>query len=257
MRPTAHDRLVGDGGCLPVGCDNGWVSDPDTSPLLAPRTGWAVLHLFSKVGRATDAEAVRAALKGAAAGEHQAVTFSVLGHKADVGVMLLGPDLGHLRRAQTALAGAGLDIVDSYVSLTEVSEYAQGMPAEHLQARLHPKLPPDGMRAICFYPMTKRRAPEQNWYALPFDERKELMYEHGASGRTFRGRVVQLVTGSTGLDDFEWGVTLFGVHPDDLKEVVYTMRFDRASAHFAEFGPFITGVIGDIDEVLALVGAGS
>ncbi|MGI8793824.1 MAG: chlorite dismutase family protein [Acidimicrobiales bacterium] len=229
-------------------------TERDASTGLSPSTGWAVLHLFLRVAPSADAEAVRAALKGAADDDHQAVVFALLGHKADLGVMLIGPDLWHLRRAQTALTAAGLDLVDSYVSLTEVSEYAQGMPEEHLQARLYPTLPPAGMKAICFYPMSKRRDPEQNWFALPFDERKELMYEHGASGRKFRGRVVQLVTGSTGLDDFEWGVTLFGVHPDDLKEVVYTMRFDRASAHFAEFGEFVTGMIGDIDEVLDQVG---
>jgi chlorite dismutase len=112
------------------------------------------------------------------------------------------------------------------------------------------------MNAFCFYPMTKRRDPEQNWYELPYEERLELMYEHGKSGRTFSGRVVQLVTGSVGLDDFEWGVTLFGVHPDDLKACVYTMRYDRASARFAEFGPFTTGVVAPLDEVLRSVGLG-
>jgi hydrogen peroxide-dependent heme synthase len=102
--------------------------------------------------------------------------------------------------------------------------------------------------------MSKRREPEQNWFALPYDERLELMYEHGKSGRTFAGRIVQLVTGSTGLDDFEWGVSLFGTHPDDLKECVYTMRFDRASTHYAEFGPFYTGLIAPLEETLRRVG---
>ncbi|HMJ75752.1 MAG TPA: chlorite dismutase family protein, partial [Iamia sp.] len=87
-----------------------------------------------------------------------------------------------------------------------------------------------------------------------YDERRALMMEHGQSGRTFAGRIVQLVTGSTGLDDFEWGVTLFGVHPDDLKEAVYTMRYDQASAHYGEFGTFYTGMVGDLDEVLERVG---
>ncbi len=90
--------------------------------------------------------------------------------------------------------------------------------------------------------MSKRRAPgAENWYALSFEERMELMRGHGAAGREFRGRVLQLVTGSAGLDDWEWGVTLFGVHPDDLKECVYAMRFDEASTRYAEFGPFYTG----------------
>jgi chlorite dismutase len=82
----------------------------------------------------------------------------------------------------------------------------------------------------------------------------ELMREHGASGRTFAGRILQVVTGSTGVDDYEWGVTLFGERPDDLKEVVYTMRYDRASAIYAEFGPFYMGMVDDIDVVLRRVG---
>ena len=119
------------------------------------------------------------------------------------------------------------------MSLTEVSEYAAGVPEEMKQARLYPRLPPEGMDAFCFYPMSKRRAPgAENWYALSFDDRLELMKGHGAAGREFRGRVLQLVTGSTGLDDFEWGVTLFGVHPDDLKDCVYSMRFDEASTRY-------------------------
>lgn len=80
------------------------------------------------------------------------------------------------------------------------------------------------------------------------------MMEHGTSGRKFTGRVLQVVTGSAGLDDFEWGVTLFGVHPDDLKEVVYTMRFDEASAVYAEFGPFYTGLVTPVDELVADLG---
>jgi len=221
---------------------------------LAPAEGLGVLHLFCSVEPSADAEAVTAAVKTAADGEHQVVTFSVLGHKADLGFMLLGPDWHHLRRAQSALVGAGLRVVDSYVSLTEVSEYAKGMPAEHLQARLHPVLPPEGMRALCFYPMSKRRGAEDNWYSLDYEARKALMIEHGTSGRRFAGRIVQLITGSTGLDDYEWGVTLFARRPDDLKDCVYSMRFDEASARFAEFGPFFAGIVGSLDEVLAEVG---
>ena len=223
-----------------------------TEPL-SPSTGWGVLHLFCKPRAAVDAEAVVAAVKAGQESDHQVVTFSVLGHKADLGFLAVGPDLVRLRQLQSALQAAGLDVVDSYVSLTEVSEYAKGMPSEMLSPRLYPQLPPEGMRAICFYPMSKRRAVGQNWYTQPYEERERLMLEHGATGRTFRGRVVQLVTGSTGLDDYEWGVTLFGVHPDDLKEVVYTMRYDEASAVYAEFGPFITGMLGEVDEVLDAV----
>lgn len=223
---------------------------------LEPSEGLGVLHLFCKIRPGVDAEAVRGAVKAASDGDHQVVSLAVLGHKADIGFLAVGPDLWHLRALQTELQGAGLDIVDSYVSLTELSEYSANVPDAQKQARLHPKLPPEGMTAFCFYPMSKRRAPEQNWYALPYEERLELMYEHGKSGRTFAGRIVQLVTGSTGLDDHEWGVTLFGVHPDDIKACVYTMRFDRASTHYAEFGPFVTGMVAGLDDVLRRVGVG-
>jgi len=223
------------------------VTDP-----VSPATGWGVLHLFCRPTPLFDGEAVVAAVKAVEAATHQVVAASMLGHKADYGFMVVGPDLRVLRRFQSALQAGGLDVVDSYVSLTEVSEYAKGMPAEMLESRLHPKLPPAGKPAFCFYPMSKRRNPEQNWFTLPYDQRDELMREHGKSGRTFAGRVVQVITGSTGLDDWEWGVTLFGVHPDDLKEVVYTMRFDEASALYAEFGPFFTGMVTPVEELVLI-----
>jgi chlorite dismutase len=221
---------------------------------LAPSTGLGVLHLFCALTPLTDRAAIEAAVKDAVADEVQVVPVAVLGHKADVAFMALGTDLWRLRTFQTALAAAGLDLVDSYVSLTELSEYAKGLPEAMAQARLYPVLPPEGMRAWCFYPMSKRRVSGQNWFALPFEERKELMMEHGASGRKFAGRIIQLITGSTGVDDFEWGVTLFAQKPDDLKEVVYTMRFDKASTDYAEFGTFVTGAVGTLGEVLDAVG---
>jgi peroxiredoxin len=224
-----------------------------TQPLAAS-VGIGVLHLFCKLRPGVDGEAVIAAVKAATDDDHQVVVFSVLGHKADLGVMGMGPDWVRLRALQAGLQQAGLEVVDSYVSLTEVSEYAKGMPAEHLQARLHPVLPPEGKRAFCFYPMSKRRGEEHNWFSLDFDARKDLMMDHGKSGRQFAGRIVQLITASTGLDDYEWGVTLFAVHPDDLKDCVYTMRFDEASATYAEFGQFYVGVVDDVVDVLAQVG---
>ena len=193
-------------------------------------------------------------MKRAEADGDQVVPVAILGHKADLGVMALGDDLWRLRRLQTDLQAAGLDIADSYVSLTEISEYAQGVPDEMRQARLYPQLPPDDKPAWCFYPMSKRRDADQNWFTLPYDERKEMMYEHGASGRKFHGRILQVITGSAGVDDYEWGVTLFATHPDGLKDVVYTMRFDRASAIYADFGPFYTGMVASLDEVLDRIG---
>ena len=221
-----------------------------TEPI-SPSVGWGVLHLFCKPTPLLDREAVVAAVKATQGTGHQVICASMLGHKADVCVMVLGPDLRELRRLQTALQDAGLDVVDSYVSLTELSEYAKGVPEPMKQARLYPQLPPADKPAFCFYPMSKRREGHANWFTEPYERREELMHEHGRSGRTFAGRVLQLVTGSTGLDDYEWGVTLFGVHIDDLKEVVYTMRFDQASAVYAEFGPFYVGMITPVEELLA------
>ena len=221
-----------------------------------------MLHLFCRLGgdgggpMSCNRKAIRRAVETAEEDGVQVVPVALLGHKGDLGFMAVGPDLWRLRRLQSDLQAAGLRVVDSYVSLTEVSEYAVGIPEEMKQARLYPNLPPEGMSAFCFYPMSKRRGDtkESNWYRTPYEERKALMLGHGAVGRTFRGRVLQLITGSTGIDDWEWGVTLFGVHPDDLKECVYSMRFDEASARFAEFGPFVTGVVAPIEEVLDQVG---
>jgi chlorite dismutase len=214
----------------------------------------AVVHLFCKVTPLTDAEAITDAVQKAQAEGDQVVTVGILGHKADLAFMALGYDMWRIRRFQAALQLAGLDIVDSYVSLTELSEYAQGVPEPQRSARLTPVLPPEDKPAWCFYPMSKQRGDVNNWFTLPYDDRKELMYEHGASGRNFAGRVIQVVTGSTGLDDYEWGITLFATAPDDLKEVVYTMRFDTASALYAEFGPFYTGMVAPVEEVLAQLG---
>jgi peroxiredoxin len=224
---------------------------------MSPTVGWNVVHLFCSVTPLADASEIAAAVKSLEGDDHQVVPVAVVGHKADLCLLALGPDLWRLRRFQTEVAAAGLAVVDSYVSLTEVSEYAAGMPEERRNARLYPRLPPEGKAAFCFYPMSKRRGDVHNWYELPYDDRERLMLGHGGVGRTFAGRVLQLVTGSTGVDDFEWGVTLFAVHPDDLKECVHTMRYDEASARYAEFGPFVTGVVGSLEKVLDAVGVRS
>jgi chlorite dismutase len=234
------------------------------SPSASPSEGLGVLHLFCKLTPLADRQGVLDAITTAESAAEaadapngvatQVVTAAILGHKADLAVMGLSRDLWVLRRLQAGLAAAGLDVVDSYLSVTEVSEYAAEVPDEMKRMRLYPDLPPEGKPAWCFYPMSKRRNPEQNWYTTPFDRRRELMYEHGMSGRKFAGRLVQLITASTGLDDYEWGVTLFAQRPDDLKEVVYTMRFDEASAVFAEFGPFYTGMVASPDIVLTEIG---
>ncbi len=217
---------------------------------LGPARGLNVVHLFCHPDGTVDAGAVRKAVDEAVDAGLQVVTAAIMGAKADTCFMVLGEDLWDLRRFQSKVQAAGFKVAESYVSVTEVSEYAAGMPEKMINDRLNPVLPPAGMRAFCFYPMSKRRGEEHNWYALSYDERMRLMRQHGAAGKEFKGRILQVVTGSTGLDDWEWGVTLFGVHIDDLKECVYSMRFDEASTLYGEFGAFYTGLVGTVDEVL-------
>ena len=219
---------------------------------LKPAMGLGVLHLFCKSSDSVDKEGLEHAVVEIRSGGGQVIPISILGHKADMAFMVLDEDWVTLRKFQATIANCGLEIVDSYVSLTEISEYAAGVPDEMRNARLYPELPPEDKAAWCFYPMSKRRNADQNWFTLNFETRKKLMYEHGASGRKFSGRVLQVITGSTGIDDFEWGVTLFCQKPDDLKDVVYSMRFDEASAEYAEFGPFYTGIVGELKQVLEI-----
>ena len=201
-----------------------------------------------------DGESVVAAVKAAETAGAQVVTVSILGHKCDAAVMAIHQDLRQLRALQTALQHAGLDVVDSYVSITEVSEYAKGMPEEMLKPRLYPTIPPNHLDyplpAWCFYPMSKKRDPDANWFMLPYEQRSEYMRDHGKSGRAFAGRIAQYITGSTGLDDYEWGVTLFGRYADDIKDVVYTMRFDQASAVYADFGSFYMGMVTAVEDLV-------
>jgi chlorite dismutase len=236
-----------------------------------------VLHLFHRVDHARAATASPGDVKAVIdALEHVGETtqlhlFGVLGHKADAMSMLLDPDLAALRSHQTtidaAAARCGLDLDWSYLSMTEGSEYTttpeqyreQMAPkvddeaqldrmvdefaermATYTEHKLHPRMPE--WELACFYPMSHRREGEDNWYSLDFDRRKALMAEHGKSGRAYTGRVLQLVSGSTGLDDWEWGVTLFAHDLYDVKDIVYRLRYDEASARFAEFGPFVIGM---------------
>ncbi|MDA8196789.1 MAG: chlorite dismutase family protein [Actinomycetota bacterium] len=222
-------------------------SDDET---FTPTEGLSVLHLFCKANRELDKDAIIVASKALTEPGYHLVPFSMLGHKAQIGFLAYGPNFVKLKQFQRDIERAGLEVVDSYVSMTEVSEYAKDLPADRRAPRLYPVLPPKGMYNICFYGMSKQRGEKYNWYTLPYEEREKLMFGHGASGRAFAGRVIQLVTGSTGVDDYEWGVTLFATKPDFLKEVVYTMRYDEGSALYGEFGPFYTGVIGNLESVL-------
>jgi chlorite dismutase len=253
-------------------------------------TGWGVLHLFYGVDARADDEPggakriLDALATFAAEAPHQVMTFATLGHKADLGIMAVGPDLARLQALQHDLTPTPLRPTWSYFSLTEASEYAMTEDDErrrlaeeeqvtvaaeveerlatwrerithYREQRVHPRLPQK--HALCFYPMSKRRTGDDNWYALDFDVRKELMAGHARVGRTYAGRVVQLITGSTGLDDWEWGVTLFADDPGALKDIVYEMRFDEVSARYAEFGTFITGLVLEPAEALRRVGLDS
>lgn len=217
--------------------------------------GLNVIHLFCSVDAFADKTGIKAAITNCVDDGCQVITVAMLGHKADLGVLALGSSAEQLRRLQTDLTRAGCVVTYSYISLTEISEYSGGVPEAMKMARLRPNLPPEGLSAFCFYPMSKRRLEEDNWFRLSYEERLRLMMEHGVSGRNFRGRVLQLVTGSTGLDDYEWGVTLFGKSLDDLKDCVYTMRFDEASARYADFGVFLTGIVKSTDDVLDMIGS--
>jgi hydrogen peroxide-dependent heme synthase len=125
----------------------------------------------------------------------------------------------------------------------------------HVKSRLYPR-PPEAMRYVSFYPMSKRRGETSNWYALGVAERSLLMREHGLTGRRYAGRIFQVITGSVGLDDWEWGVTLFARDPLDFKRIVTEMRYDEASALYGEFGRFFTGIRFAPDGWGAMVGAG-
>jgi hydrogen peroxide-dependent heme synthase len=233
-----------------------------------PSTGWGVVHLMLRAapGARGAQEALEALEAFAAVDPQQAIAFSVLGGRADVGLMLLGPDLDGLDGVVKRVLAGPFEPAYSFVSLTELSEYtstedderarleAEGAPdvearlaewrermTAYQEARLHPRLPPRAM--IAFYPMSKRRDEGANWYELPFEERKRLMGGHARVGRRYSGRILQLITGATGLDDWEWGVTLLADDPAAIKEIVYEMRFDEVSSRYAEFGPFFVGLV--------------
>lgn len=212
-------------------------------------TGVGVVHLFCDATDRADQAAVNTAIDRARSEDVQVVTAQLLGHKAEMCFMVLGANLDAIHGFQRAIKAAGLHLVDSYVSITEVSEYAPNLPDHMLQDRLYPQLPPDGKPAFCFYPMTKARSGHANWYATGYDRRRDMMYEHGMSGRKFAGKVTQLITASTGLDSHEWGVTLFAVNLEVIKDVVYTLRFDEASALYGVFGDFWVGFLTDADNL--------
>ncbi len=254
---------------------------------IVPREGWHVMHLFYHVDHSqwalySDDEQRQAKIRLTelvqeirATPDTHLLIFSVATPKADLGFMLLTPDLqvANMYEKQLSLS-LGPEILSpsySYLSQTESSEYTttreqyaadtlvaekgltEGTPefeaalkefdermAHYLKHRLYPVLP--DWPVICFYPMSKRRSGADNWYSLSYERRRELMGGHARVGRTYSGRILQLITGSTGLDEYEWGVTLLAKDTIDIKAIVYEMRFDEVSARYAEFGDFYIGM---------------
>lgn len=258
------------------------MSNQEVTPLV-PREGWHVMHLFYHVDHSqwalySDEEQRHAKTRLTelvqeirATPDTHLLIFSVATPKADLGFMLLTPDLQVANRFEKQLSlSLGPEILSpaySYLSQTEGSEYTttreqyaadtliaeegltEGSPefeaglkafdermAHYLKHRLYPVLP--DWPVICFYPMSKRRNGPDNWYSLDFESRRKLMAGHAKVGRTYSGRILQLITGSTGLDEFEWGVTLLAKDTIDIKSIVHEMRFDEVTARYGEFGDF-------------------
>jgi hydrogen peroxide-dependent heme synthase len=233
-------------------------------------------------GREDFARVLRGSTPGA---PEQFQCFAVPGHKADFGIVMAGPDLRAIHDVQMAIQasslGPALDAIYSFYSITEISEYVPDAEAyatilrdregldptspmfkakvaaytERLEPMNHQRLFPEFPKwpCLCFYPMSKMRSGDQNWYLLPFEARAELMAQHGRSGMKFAGKVSQVITASTGLDNWEWGVTLWARNPSYLKDIVYTMRFDESSAKYALFGDFYFGYVLPPDELLETV----
>ncbi|KYG28611.1 heme-dependent peroxidase [Priestia filamentosa] len=176
------------------------------------------------------------------------VVYKVIGQKADIMFMFLRPTMAELNDIETEFNKTKLAEflipTYSYVSVVELGSYMakEGEdPYEnpHIRSRLYPILPQTDY--ICFYPMDKRRQGDDNWYRLEMDERSKLMYSHGMIGRQYAGKVKQIITGSVGFDDYEWGVTLFADDVLQFKKLIYEMRFDEVSSRYGEFGSFFVG----------------
>ena len=175
--------------------------------------------------------------------------YTIVGQKADFMMMILRPTMEELNDIENEFNKSKLAEytvpAHSYVSVVELGNY---LPADEdpyqnpqIMARLNPILPK--AKHVCFYPMDKKRQGEDNWYMLPMEDRRRMMRDHGMIGRQYAGKVKQIITGSVGFDDYEWGVTLFADDVLQFKKLVYEMRFDEVSARFGEFGSFFVGNI--------------
>lgn len=241
--------------------------------------GWYVLHDFRKIDWSAWRAASEAQRHAAMEEVHQLLEqynevneartgsttlYSIVGQKADFVIMHCRETLEDLYAVETAfnktLFATLLTPTYSYVSVVELSNYLAGSNPDvdpytipEVVARLKPELPKT--KYICFYPMNKRRSGNDNWYMLTMDDRKAMMRSHGMIGRKYAGIVKQIISGSIGLDNWEWGVTLFADDSLQFKKLVYEMRFDEVSARYGDFGDFYVGhrlERGDLDGILAI-----
>jgi hydrogen peroxide-dependent heme synthase len=234
------------------------------------RSAWRALPQAEQSAIAREATEALSAMEKNSAG--QSALYSLIGHKGDLMLIHFRNSFADLNRAELALANLRLsdylEPATSYLSIIELGLYEstlkiykeltdQGIEPhsdqwkaeiecklsrhkEAMHPRLFPEIPPS--RYLCFYPMDRRRGEEKNWYTLPIEERARQMNEHGLVGRRYAGEVRQIITGSIGFDDWEWGVDLFADNPLVFKKLIYEMRFDEVSAVYALFGQFYVGV---------------
>jgi chlorite dismutase len=234
------------------------------------RAEWRKLPLSEQVAIVNEAEAALDGMEKRTEGP--SALFSMLGHKAELLFVHFRNSFADLKQAELALAGLRLsdylEVTTSYLSVIELGLYEStakiykalqdrglephspewnagiqenmARQREAMRPRLFPEIPPH--RYVCFYPMDRRRGEEKNWYKVPFEERARQMGEHGMIGRRYAGEVKQIISGSIGLDDWEWGVTLWSEDPVSFKKLIYEMRFDEVSAVYALFGTFYVGL---------------
>jgi hydrogen peroxide-dependent heme synthase len=233
-------------------------------------SAWRQLRPAQKTAILHEASGVLAKMEQNAAG--QSGLYSLVGHKGDLMFVHFRNSFDELNQAELHLArirlGDYLEPTASYLSVIELGLYDSttkvyralvdrgiephseewnreikdtlARQKEAMRPRLFPELPKH--RYACFYPMDRRRGEDKNWYTLPIDERARQMSDHGMVGRRYAGEVRQIITGSIGFDDWEWGVDLFADDPIVFKKLIYEMRFDHVSAVYALFGTFYVGL---------------
>ena len=233
-------------------------------------SAWRALPADQKTAITTEASTALAAMEQNTSG--QSALFSMLGHKGDLMLVHFRESFDALNQVELTLASLRLwDFVDtatSYLSVIELGLYESTVKIyktlaerglephseawnheisdtlarqkEAMRPRLFPEIPPS--RYVCFYPMNRLRGEDKNFYTLPIEERGRQMNEHGLVGRRYAGEVRQIISGSIGFDDWEWGVDLFAADPLVFKKLIYEMRFDHVSAVYALFGQFYVGM---------------